>query len=65
MGLEVVGIDNFSNGYAENLVALKGDPDFRLVRGDILRLSGVTSRFIEGAFRGQAMSREPKRIYRN
>jgi len=36
MGLEVVGIDNFINGYEENLAALKRDPGFKLVRGDIL-----------------------------
>jgi UDP-glucose 4-epimerase len=36
MGLEVAGIDNFSNGYEENLAALKGDRGFRLARGDIL-----------------------------
>jgi UDP-glucose 4-epimerase len=36
MGLEVVGIDNFSNGYEKNLIAIKGRPDFRLIRGDIL-----------------------------
>lgn len=36
MGLEVVGIDNFSNGHEENLAALKGNHGFRLVRGDIL-----------------------------
>jgi UDP-glucose 4-epimerase len=36
MGLEVVGIDNFSNGYEENLAPLKGDSGFKLIRGDIL-----------------------------
>jgi len=36
MGLEVVGIDNLSNGFEENLAALKGDHGFRLIRGDIL-----------------------------
>jgi UDP-glucose 4-epimerase len=36
VGLEVVGIDNFSNGYEENLAPLKGDSGFKLIRGDIL-----------------------------
>ncbi|HDI12794.1 MAG: UDP-glucose 4-epimerase [Hadesarchaea archaeon] len=36
MGLGVTGIDNFSNGYEENLTALKEDMDFKLIRGDIL-----------------------------
>ena len=36
MGLKVVGIDNFSNGYEENLAAIKGSPGFKLIRGDIL-----------------------------
>ena len=36
MGLEVAGIDNFVNGYEENLAALKGDHGFNLTRGDIL-----------------------------
>lgn len=36
LGLEVVGIDNFSNGSMKNLSALSGDRRFRLVRGDIL-----------------------------
>jgi UDP-glucose 4-epimerase len=35
-GLEVAGIDNFINGYEENLAALKGDHGFKLIRGDIL-----------------------------
>jgi len=36
MGLEVAGIDNFINGYEENLAAFKGDHGFKLIRGDIL-----------------------------
>jgi len=36
MGLEVVGIDNFSNGHEKNLASIKRSPDFRLIRGDIL-----------------------------
>jgi len=47
MGLEVVGIDNFVNGYEENLSALKEDRGFRLMRGDILNLKHL-SRACEG-----------------
>jgi UDP-glucose 4-epimerase len=36
MGLEVVGYDNFANGYEENLSAIMGESGFRLVRGDVL-----------------------------
>jgi UDP-glucose 4-epimerase len=36
VGLEVAGIDNFINGYEENLDAIKGDHGFKLIRGDIL-----------------------------
>lgn len=43
MGLEVVGIDNFVNGYMENLAALKEDRGFRLVRSDILDLEGLSA----------------------
>jgi UDP-glucose 4-epimerase len=42
MGLEVVGIDNFSNGYEENLVAFKGNPSFRLIRGNILNMKDLS-----------------------
>ncbi|MDI6642896.1 MAG: NAD-dependent epimerase/dehydratase family protein, partial [Candidatus Hodarchaeaceae archaeon] len=36
LGPEVVGLDNFSNGFMENLAALKKDKGFKLIRGDIL-----------------------------
>lgn len=36
MGLEVVGIDNFSNGMMENLSDVRGYRKFKLVRGDVL-----------------------------
>lgn len=36
LGFEVVGLDNFSNGFMENLSALKKNRGFELVRGDIL-----------------------------
>jgi len=42
MGLEVTGIDNFSNGYEENLAALKEDKGFKLIRGDILNLDDLS-----------------------
>ena len=42
MGLGVTGIDNFSNGYEENLTALKEDMGFKLIRGDILNLNGLS-----------------------
>jgi UDP-glucose 4-epimerase len=36
LGIKVVGLDDFSNGFMDNLSALKKDKDFTLVRGDIL-----------------------------
>lgn len=42
MGLEVIGIDNLSNGYEENLAALRGSPGFRLVRGSILNTKDLS-----------------------
>ncbi len=36
LGFEVVGLDDFSNGFMENLSALKKNRGFELVRGDIL-----------------------------
>jgi len=40
-GSEVVGLDNFSNGFKENLSALVKNKRFTLIKGDILNLSDV------------------------
>lgn len=42
LGLGVVGLDDFSNGYIENLSALKKDPGFKLARGNILNLKNLS-----------------------
>jgi len=44
IGLEIVGMDNFSNGLVENLADVKGYRKFKLIRGDVLNprdLSGA------------------------
>lgn len=42
LGSEVVGLDDFSDGYIENLSALKKGAGFELVRGDILNPKDVS-----------------------
>ncbi len=42
LGSEVVGLDDFSGGYIENLSALKKGAGFELVRGDILNPKDVS-----------------------
>lgn len=42
LGSEVVGLDDFSNGYMENLSTLKKDAGFELVRGDILNIKDLS-----------------------
>jgi dTDP-glucose 4,6-dehydratase len=45
-GVEVVGVDNFATGTAENLAPLTGDPGFALIRADVcdgLSVSGPIS----------------------
>lgn len=41
MDLEVICLDNFSNGYMENLAAMKEDKGFKLFRGDILNMKDL------------------------
>ncbi|KUO42679.1 MAG: hypothetical protein APU95_03100 [Hadesarchaea archaeon YNP_N21] len=35
-GVEVMGLDNFSSGRAENIFSLRNSKGFTLIRGDIL-----------------------------
>lgn len=42
IGLEVTGFDDFSNGHMENLVSLKNDKGFKLLRGDILNIKDLS-----------------------
>ena len=42
-GHEVVGYDNFSTGHEEFLADARGQPGFRLIRGDLLDLPAVTA----------------------
>lgn len=48
LGLSVVGLDDFSNGYIENLAALKDDKNFELLRGNILNVKDL-SKACDGA----------------
>ena len=42
-GREVVGYDNFSTGFPENLVLAVTHPEFKLIRGDLLDFPTLTS----------------------
>lgn len=61
-GCEVVGLDNFSEGYEENLSKFVGDKGFKLVKGDILSPEDLrkASRGVEGIFHLAAQSSVPK-----
>ncbi len=41
-GFSVVGYDNFSTGFEENLEEAQKNPDFSLIRGDVLGLATLT-----------------------
>jgi len=45
LGLKVVGLDDFSGGYIENLSSLKKSKQFELVKGDILNLKDLSKAF--------------------
>jgi len=45
LGLEVVGLDDFSGGYIENLSSLEKSKQFELVKGDILNLKDLSKAF--------------------
>jgi len=61
-GLEVIGIDNFSTGNAENLSNLVDSRHFTLFRGDILKLKGLSKAFkdVGTVFHMAAQSSVPK-----
>ena len=45
-GVSVVGYDNFSTGFEENLERARSNRDFRLIRGDVLDLPALTKAMI-------------------
>lgn len=45
LGLKVVGLDDFSGGYIENLSSLEKSKQFELVKGDILNLKDISKAF--------------------
>lgn len=45
LGLKVVGLDDFSGGYIENLSSLKKSKQFELVKWDILNLKDLSKAF--------------------
>ncbi len=62
MGLEVLGLDNFSNGYIENVSTLEKSKRFELTKGDILDIKGLSkvSKGVDMIFHFAAQSSVPK-----
>lgn len=61
-GPEVVGLDNFSGGYIENLSSLEGSKRFELAKGDILNPKDLSkaSKGLDMVFHFAAQSSVPK-----
>lgn len=62
LGFEVVGLDNFSNGYIENLSNLVKTKSFELIKGDILNLEDLSKavKSVDTIFHLAAQSSVPK-----
>ena len=62
LGLEVVGLDDFSNGYLKNLSNLKKSKHFELVKGNILNVEDLSksSKDADMVFHFAAQSSVPK-----
>ncbi|MEM3486351.1 MAG: GDP-mannose 4,6-dehydratase, partial [Candidatus Methanomethyliaceae archaeon] len=60
-GFEVVGLDNFSSGYIENLSTVKKSKKFSLIKGDILKPSDLLkAKDVDAIFHLAAQSSVPK-----
>lgn len=62
LGPEVVGLDDFSNGYLKNLAGIMCDKRFKLIKEDILNLKDLpkASRDVDLIFHFAAQSSVPK-----
>ena len=60
-GLEVIGLDNFSSGCAENIFSLRNSKRFTLIKGDILNPKDLSkAKDIDTIFHLAAQSSVPK-----